>query len=395
MNGKISVESEPGKGSMFTVRLPQIATGSGVVGKELSENLQQLRWGNISRIKKTKISYEPMPYGNILIVDDIESNLYVAQGLTAPYKLSVDTATSGLEAIEKIKKGNVYDLIFMDHMMPEMDGIEATKIIRSMNYIQPIVALTANAIAGQTEMFLANGFDDYLSKPIDTHRLDLVLNKLIRDKQPPEVIEAVKMAAANIATTQHETGIKNSKNASQILSNPRLLKIFIRDVEKAILKLDEISKNSFRRDDDVQMFIITVHGMKSALASAGEIELSAFALKLEKAGERKDTAEMLSETPEFLYGLRELIRRIMPKEEEVQDVVEDRMLLCDNLLVIEAACEAYKRRVAKNALVELKQKKWLPTTQDMLETLTGHILHGEFEKAAEIAKNNFRILQRS
>jgi CheY-like chemotaxis protein/two-component sensor histidine kinase len=398
MSGEITVESEPGKGSIFTVRIPQKATSSGVLGKELSENLQQLRWSNVSRIKKAKIAYEPMPYGSVLIVDDVDTNLYVATGLMEPYKLSVDTAPSGFEAINKIKNGSVYDIVFMDQMMPEMDGIEATKIIRSMNYTRPIVALTANALAGQTEMFLANGFDDYLSKPIDTRHLDVLLNKLIRVKQPPELIAATQ--AATIASTEAATGYQQTNNhnrkiVSQIFTNPRLLKIFIRDVEKAIQKLDEICKNQFRRDDDIQMFVITVHGMKSALASAGENELSDFAFKLEKTGEQNNTAKMLSETPEFINGLQELVRKISPKEEVPQDVVEDRMLLQDKLLVIEAACENYKRKAAKKALVELKQKKWQHPTQNLLDAITGYILHGEFEKAAEIAKDNLRLLQHS
>jgi PAS domain S-box-containing protein len=308
MNGEIFVESEPGKGSIFTVRLPQGVTGSSVLGRELSENLQKLRSSDVSRIKKAKITYEPMPYGKILFVDDIESNLYIAHGLTEPYKLSIDIAISGSEAVDKIKRGNVYDIIFMDHMMPGMDGIETVKIIRSMNYTRPIVALTANAIVGQEEMFLANGFDDYLSKPIDIHRLDILLNKMIRDKQPPEVIEAV----------HRKTGSHSSKKIHlQILTNPRLVKIFVRDLEKAVLTLEEIYKNKFRRDADTQMYIITVHGMKSALAAAGKTELSAFALELEKAGKVKDTAKMICETPQFIAGLRELIKEITPREEAV------------------------------------------------------------------------------
>jgi PAS domain S-box-containing protein len=395
MNGKISVESESGKGSIFSVKLPQGTIGAEVIGSELAENLQQFRWSRVSKMKKAKIAHEPMPYGSILIVDDVESNLYVAKGLTEPYKLSIDTASSGFEAISKIKHGNVYNIIFMDHMMPKMDGIEATKIIRGMNYNHPIVALTANALAGQSEMFLANGFDDYLSKPIDTRRLDALLNKLVRNKQPPEVIEAAQ-ATTNFAATAHQdTESYSNKDTFQIFTNPGLLKVFIRDVEKAVLTLDEIYINKFSRDDDMQMYTITVHGMKSALASADETELSAFALRLEKAGEMNNTAEILSGTPEFLDGLRELVRKLTPKEEESCEAMieEDRLLLCDKLLVIEAACETYKRRAAKNALIELKQKKWLPPTQDFLNTITDYLLHGEFEKAAGIAKDNFRKLK--
>jgi CheY-like chemotaxis protein len=313
MNGGILVESEPGKGSTFTVKLPQVTIGSEVIGHELAESLQQFRWSRISRMKKAKIAYEPMPYGSILIVDDIESNLYVAKGLTDPYQLSVDTASSGPEAIDKIKNGKVYDIIFMDHMMPKMDGIEAAKIIRDMNYTHPIVALTANALVGQAEMFLEEGFNDYLSKPIDTRRLDVLLNKLIRDKQPPEVIETSHAMTARAAPAQTAPA-HQGKTTALILTNPRLLNIFIRDVEKAIQTLEDLSKYKFNRDADKQLYVVTVHGMKSALASAGEPELSAFALKLEQAGKMKDTAEMISETPPFIDGLRELIKKITPND---------------------------------------------------------------------------------
>jgi HPt (histidine-containing phosphotransfer) domain-containing protein len=127
---------------------------------------------------------------------------------------------------------------------------------------------------------------------------------------------ATARETTDYATDAHQkTGSHNGKKtAALILSNPRLLKIFIQDVEKAIQTLEGIYKNKFHRDADRQLFVITVHGMKSALASAGNTELSAFALKLEKAGEIKDTAEMLSETPLFLNGLRELIKEITPKK---------------------------------------------------------------------------------
>jgi CheY-like chemotaxis protein len=107
-----------------------------------------------------------------------------------PYKLYIETAMSGKEAIKKIENGKVYDIVFMDHIMPGMDGIESTKRIRELGYTNPIVALTANAVAGQSEIFLTNGFDGFISKPIDIHQLNSILKKFVRDKQPPEVIEA-------------------------------------------------------------------------------------------------------------------------------------------------------------------------------------------------------------
>jgi len=143
--------------------------------------------GDEQRVRR--ITREPMPYGSVLVVDDVESNIYVAKGHLEPYGLKIDTAKSGFDAIDKIKNGNIYDIVLMDHLMPKMDGIEATKIIRDMGYKSAIVALTANAASGQAELFIRNGFDDFISKPIDIRKLNTVLNKLIRDKQPVEVLE--------------------------------------------------------------------------------------------------------------------------------------------------------------------------------------------------------------
>jgi len=131
-----------------------------------------------------------MPYGKVLIVDDVDINLYVAEELMSPYKLNVETVLSGLKAIEKVESGNVYDVIFMDHMMPQMDGIETTKRLRVSGYAGAIVALTANALVGNDEMFKRNGFDGFISKPIDTRQLNSVLNRFVRDRHPEEAAAA-------------------------------------------------------------------------------------------------------------------------------------------------------------------------------------------------------------
>jgi CheY-like chemotaxis protein len=110
--------------------------------------------------------------------------------------LTAHTAASGFEAIERVKGKNAYDIIFMDHMMPMMDGIETVRNLREMGYTAPIIALTANAVVGQADIFLANGFDDFLSKPIDMRLLNVILNKYIHDKQPPEVLEAAELEKA-------------------------------------------------------------------------------------------------------------------------------------------------------------------------------------------------------
>jgi len=188
MQGTIKVKSELGKGSAFTVRLPQKSYGIDVLGEEMVSDLQNLEADRTSlkeSVKKmSKFDHEIMPYGRVLVVDDVDINLYVVEGILASYEIAVETATSGSEAIEKIKNGEVYDIVFMDHMMPGMDGMEATKIIRGMGYDRPIVALTANALKDTEKMFMENGFSGFVSKPIDVDKLDKYLLSFIRDRRP-------------------------------------------------------------------------------------------------------------------------------------------------------------------------------------------------------------------
>ncbi|MDR2745907.1 MAG: response regulator [Treponema sp.] len=183
MGGTVMVESEYGRGSVFTVHIPQEVRDPVPLGRECVEKLKTLEYfdgGGEERIVPTAIGGGV----RVLVVDDVDINLEVARGLMEPYGITVDTALSGKEAIEKIKSGEPrYDMVLMDHMMPEIDGIEAVRIIRGeidSDYARniPIVALTANALAGNAEMFLENGFNDFISKPIEIKLLDELIKKL-------------------------------------------------------------------------------------------------------------------------------------------------------------------------------------------------------------------------
>jgi CheY-like chemotaxis protein/nitrogen-specific signal transduction histidine kinase len=384
MNGEISVESEPGKGSVFTVRLPQQIVGEKTLGREVAENLMQFRIGRAGQIKKMpQIVREYMPYGRVLIVDDVESNLYVAKGLIAPYGLSVETSVSGFEAVEKIKGGAVFDIIFMDHFMPKMDGIEAAKILRDLGYTRPIIALTANALAGQADIFLNNGFDGFISKPIDIRQLNASLNKYIRGRYPPEVVAAARRQMEKLA--------KPPAEKVQPAAGQELAAIFSRDAEKALERLDAIYSNAYRRTDDIRMFVINVHAMKSALANIGETGLSADALKLEQAGRAEDIKTMMAKTPAFLEARRKVIEKNKPKENDSEAAQEDldnmRAYLGEKLLAVQKACEEYDETTANTALAELGQKKWPHSTRKLLDTIAEHLLHSDFEDAARLAKD--------
>jgi CheY-like chemotaxis protein len=394
MHGKINIKSAVGEGTTITLRIPQRTDGigiSGIIGKELAESLRQFKLGNVVQIKKAQITHEHMPYGSVLIVDDVETNLYVAKGLMVPYGLNIDLATSGYEAIDKIKQGSSYDIIFMDHMMPKLDGIETTKIIRDSGYTQPIVALTANALAGQAEVFLKNGFDGFISKPIDIRQLNIHLNKLIRDKQPAEVIAAAAREKDNFDKTKAPAAAQPSQQVDS-----QLAAIFTRDAEKAIGILESLLQKNFQSESDIQLYVINVHAMKSALANVGKTELSATALRLEQAGREKDLNVISAETHKFLDSLHLVINDLKPKDEEEEDVEDTKealVFLREKLIVIKDACTEFDKKKVKNTLNELKEKTWSAKTRELMNSIADHLLHSEFDEVANLAEGYIRSIE--
>jgi signal transduction histidine kinase/DNA-binding response OmpR family regulator len=381
MNGSISVESTPGIGSTFTVRLPQECADSTVIGREMAENLMKLNLDNTVKMRAFQINREYMPYGRVLVVDDVETNLYVARGLLAPYGLSVETVLSGFETIDKIKDGFTYDIIFMDHMMPRMDGIEAAKILRGLGYSRPIVALTANALAGQAAIFMENGFDDFISKPIDTRQLNMVLNKLIRDKYPSEVVEAARKQKDHLF----------SDSGQREALAPELAEIFVRDAKKAVATMEPLYANNFSKDDDLSTFVINIHAMKSALTNVGEIDLSAQAAALEQAGREKNLNMILSEFPPFLEKLRTIIKKLEPEENAGKDAndagdnnSDDNQYLNEKLLAVKEACALLDKKTAKDTLAEIRKKTWSASVNEQLGEISAHLLHSDFDEAVKI-----------
>jgi signal transduction histidine kinase len=187
MEGEISVESEHGKGSTFRVRIRQGFVSDTTIGKETVENLGSLRYADKRKGKQQKIVRPDLSYARVLVVDDFATNLDVTAGMLRKYKMHVDCVLSGEEAIDLITAGEpVYNAVFMDHMMPGIDGVEATIKIRALGteYAQklPIIALTANAVVGTDQMFLDNGFNAFLPKPFNVINLDSVVQRWVMDK---------------------------------------------------------------------------------------------------------------------------------------------------------------------------------------------------------------------
>jgi signal transduction histidine kinase/CheY-like chemotaxis protein len=196
MGGDITVESEYGKGSTFTAVIPQTVESETPFAAAEEPGYYDDA-GNAGAGSPARFTF---PGARLLVADDIAANLQVAAGLLAPYLAAVDTCRNGLRAVEMVKRAaseeRGYDLILMDHMMPEMDGIEAAAVIRAWEKEQrdnaaprayvPIIALTANAVVGMRELYIEKGFDDFLSKPIDVLKLDELLTRWIaKEKRAP------------------------------------------------------------------------------------------------------------------------------------------------------------------------------------------------------------------
>jgi len=237
------------------------------------------------------------PKARILIVDDIGTNLKVAEGLMLPYKMKIDLCFSGEEAIEEVKK-NLYDLVFMDHMMPKMDGIEATKLIREMgngnpHYANlPIIALTANAVSGTKEMFLANGFNDFLSKPIDTARLNVILGRWL----PKEKQEKLNADAREVEVEIDGLDVKKEVAVLATFHKDGLKKI--REIKKCL------------ETNNYHLYASYMHALKNSCANLGAYDLSEQAEALEAAGKQENSRFIDSNNLQFLISLKILLNNI-------------------------------------------------------------------------------------
>ena len=408
MSGKIHVESELGKGSTFNVCLLQGKVDSAVIGSEMAENLRKFRTYNRAYIKNIKVSFEPMPYGRILIVDDVDTNIYVAKGLMLPYALKeIDSANSGPDAIKKIKDGNVYDVVFMDHMMPGMDGIETVKHIREAGYKEPIVALTANAVGGQAEIFLKNDFDDFISKPIDMRQLNVIMNTYIRDKQPQEVLEEARKNAQNAAKLSAQ---KKDKPAEQIAPDSLFAGIEIPslDIAKGIKRFDGNEKvyldvlrsyaaNVSSMLDKIEVFseetladyIIKVHGIKGTSFDIQAEQVAKEAKDLEAAGKSGDLEFIKANHSAFMKNARNLVSGI---EEMLKNLdTESGKPLMEKpdiklLLMLIEACNDFDMGKADKAMAELEKYRY-DSDNDLIGWLRSSVDRMQFEEIAEKLSN--------
>jgi signal transduction histidine kinase/DNA-binding response OmpR family regulator/HPt (histidine-containing phosphotransfer) domain-containing protein len=322
MGGTVTVESEYGRGSIFRVALPQGIVDESPIGFEQVEKLRSLR--SVGERNRGSLVRSYMPYGRVLVVDDLEMNLDVMLGLLMPYGLKVDTALSGAEAVDLLRRGPRYDLVFMDHMMPEMDGVEAVRIIRNeigteYGRTVPIVVLTANAITGNREMFLKSGFNDFISKPVDIKQLDIVLNQWVRDRQSAETLRAAEQgnSAGSLSGEEDAAVLRWFQDHSldgvdfAALQNRYggaacmpMLRSFAAHIPSLLEKLEVHLEGS------LPDYIIEVHGLKGACNVICAGEDASLAQELELAAREGDLDFVRSHHGELRDKLRSLLDRL-------------------------------------------------------------------------------------
>lgn len=282
------------------------------------------------------------PDAKVLVVDDTDVNLLVFSNLLKKTKIKIDTASSGVEMLQLVRM-NHYDMIFLDHRMPGMDGVEAFHNMRaltdSLNARTPVVALTANAVLGARQFYMDQGFSDYLSKPVDTVRLEQILleyipSEKIKPVEPENKNKNIKSAGTGEAFEAENNNDENetAENNSQYANIPGIdynaavtncgseetfvqaLQIFYDTLDQ---KADDIEK--FERTKDIKNYTVLVHALKSAARLVGALKLSEDAKYLEACGDKKDMAEIELKTPALLSqyrGYKKVLEKVFGKKDE-------------------------------------------------------------------------------
>jgi len=376
MDGEITVESEYGVGSTFKARIKQKHVTDVTIAPKVLDSLKTFHYSEQRNQKKQdRLS---LPYARVLIVDDVVTNLDVARGLMKPYNMKIDCVLSGREAIEAVLDDRVrYDAIFMDHMMPGMDGIEAMQRIREIgtDYAKsiPIIVLTANAIVGNEQMFLEKGFQAFISKPIEIAYLDAVIRDWVRDKEKENMmLEIEKETAANYQMPQ-DPGNSDDKDVQMFsrgisgLNVDKGLTRFGGDKEAYLFVLNSYVKNTPALLDNaietgndktrLDEYETIVHGIKGSSSALFANEVADMAASLENAAKNGDHEYVSAKNPAFVESTRNLISGIKEALEEIKkDEQRPKKEEPDPAVLnkLRKACENYDMNGVDEALAELE-----------------------------------------
>lgn len=308
MNGTLTVDSVYGEGTTFTVSIPQKVLNRNKLSNYLvHQKLEE---------KKRSVFYAPS--ARVLVVDDNPVNLKILRGLLLHYEIDADTSLSGEESVAMCKD-NTYDLVLMDHMMPGMNGEEALNAIRALDDPEkaavPVIAVTANAIRGMRDEFLRKGFTDYLSKPVETEKLE----QMLKDNLPENLVLSLEeediqeQEELNIEIKGIDVDAGLAKTDGNAKDYIEILEIF---TEYGPDKASEIE--AFADAGDYENYVIAVHSLKSVAANIGAHQLFTMAKIHEFAGKSGNTDFIDANREKLVKLYREIIDNIERSLEEIR-----------------------------------------------------------------------------
>jgi signal transduction histidine kinase/HPt (histidine-containing phosphotransfer) domain-containing protein len=366
MGGKITVESEYEKGTTFTVNFLQKLIDSEPIGADVIARIRDFQYTgkrNRQPLKERII----LPYARILVVDDVIYNLDVAKGMMKPYRMMLDCVTSGQEAVDAIRDEKVkYNAVFMDHMMPVMDGIEAVRIIREeigTEYAKtiPIIAFTANAIAGNEEMFLSKGFQAFISKPVDIHRLDAIIRQWVRDEEQEKLIDMSEFDKRSGKDRRRENelgdieGVNFNKGLERFGGNMDTFLDILQSFTSNTRQLLEIIKDVNR--ENLNDYAIHVHGVKSSCRGIGAEALGTRAEALEKAAKAGNLEFVIANNRIFIEDVHNLIDKIeaiLNKDKTQSEKPKKDKPYKEALIKLKMACEKYQIEEIDLTMLEIE-----------------------------------------
>ena len=355
MDGRIDIQSKLGQGTTVSVQLPQPKGSDKLISMETIHKLERLELDHDKNDKKFSFTPKPMPHATVLIVDDIEANLYVARGLMSFYQLNIETANSGQEAIDKINSGKTYDLIFMDQTMPDLDGTQTVQILRENGYNKPIVVLTANAIIGHSERFLKSGFDGFISKPINTNHLNSILVKFIPDDPNADAAPPVESGG----------------NINSFMSDPLVLKRLQKDFYKTQHNMIQKLQTAIEASD-IRTAHRLAHSLKGLAGLIGEDTVANYAKKAEQ--ELQETRKLDPETQiNLTVELEKALSKIDIDEEKTTPTGSIDMLSGPDFTEL---VPLLKQR-SQEATTFIPALKKLPDTETLIALIEGY----DFRKA--------------
>ncbi|MBQ4524322.1 MAG: response regulator [Lachnospiraceae bacterium] len=386
MGSKLNVESVYGKGSRFFFTLEQQIVDSTPIGK-LEERIQK---------QSTEYNYMSTftaPQANLLVVDDNTMNLKVFVGLLKANKVNIDVAESGKECLEMIVKRH-YDLIFLDHMMPEMDGIETLHRMKEMEENRcmetPVIALTANAITGAKEMYLAEGFDAFLSKPVHPEKLEqMILRLLPRDllkfdvEEETAEVEKTESEPINKDTCQESIdlpmidGIDWSYGQMHLPDKELLLETVASFYKTLNAEADNLQKFYDERSnpDMLTQYRIKVHSMKSSANLIGATVLGGMAKLLENGARDGDMALLeamhdifLREWRSYKEKLKECLAELQVEEGEKEEI-SDYEVVVSYLDMLSVAMEEMDIDAMDEVMAKLEGFQYTENMQSSIEQL--------------------------